>query len=101
MTTRHLRSKSRFAALRKNNAKKLTWWLRFSDAQQQLKVHHRIDLISISFAPFKPMRFIFVVHSIEILVILVEIDDYLMVGDYLESGYNYSYIGDNHFVIVG
>ena len=37
------------------------------------------------------------VHSVEILIILVEI----VVGDYLESGYDCSYIGDNHFLIVG
>ena len=39
----------------------------------------------------------FVVHSIEILVILVK----TVVGDYLESGYNCSYIWNNNFVIVG
>ena len=37
------------------------------------------------------------VHSIEYPVTLVEI----VVGDYLECGYNCSYIVDNHFVIVG
>ena len=36
------------------------------------------------------------VYSIEILLIFVE----TVVGDYLEFGYNCSYIGDNHFVIV-
>ena len=40
MTTRHLRSKSRFAVPpKKKNIKKLTWWLRSSVAQQKSSHH--------------------------------------------------------------